>query len=197
MDFNIDELKEKYLKKTQVSLTDLPQLQTMVPVLIREICRLEKELEEAQRYIETLESKRPPTTRKGASGKAEWTAAYDMKKNRLRITLKGVFDSKAAKLASNAIITVLEHSVKGFDLINDIRELETIADMRTVFHLKKTWFHLVQTGVHRTVRVVGPKETPATILFAKYFKQGPNIMVVQTVEDAEKALENEGKFLTT
>lgn len=195
MDFDINELKEKYEKKTRVSLSDLPQLQTMVPILIREISRLEKELQEAKAYIANLEKKKPPTRKKGTMGKAEWDVSYDMKKNRLNLTLKGIFDSKSAKLASNAIISVLDHTVKGFDLINDIRELEAIADMKSVFHLKKTWYHLVQTGINRTVRVVGAKETMAAILFAKYFKQGPNTMVVQTLEDAIHALENDGKFL--
>lgn len=197
MDVNLDELKKKYQKKTRASLSDLPQLQTMVPILVREICRLEKELEEAQNYIKALEIKRPPSSRHGKSGKAEWSVSYDMKKNRLYISLKGIFDSKSAKLASNAIISILDLTVKGFDLINDISEMETIADMRTVFHLKKTWYHLVQTGVYRTVRVVGAKQTPATILFEKYFKQGPTTMVVKSMEDAVNALENEGKFLTT
>ena len=197
MDFNLEELKDKYRKKTRIDMVDLVQLQTLVPMLIREVCRLEDELEKINQYIRHLEKKKPPCETKGKINKAEWLCRYDMKEHRMLIQLKGVFDAKGAKKASNAIIATINNATKGFDLINDIRELETITDMRTVFHLKKTRYHLVLAGINRTVRVVGKKENVASTLFEKYFKEGPNTMVVHTLEDAEKALDNQGKFLSS
>ncbi|MBU1170308.1 MAG: hypothetical protein KKD44_12165 [Proteobacteria bacterium] len=195
MDIDLDDLKRKYKKKTRADILDLSQLQVMVPLLIREICRLEAELSQATKYIKNLELKRPPNEKKGRSGRAEWVVAYDMKKGRLKIKLKGIYDHKSAKMASNAVIAILPNVEKGFDVINDIRELSAITDMRTVFHLRKVRYLLVQAGVNRTVRVAENKESALSLLFEKYFKQGPDMMVAESMEDAESALDNQGKFL--
>ena len=195
MDIDIDDLKKKYKKRTRINSVDLDHLQIMVPVLIREICRLEDELSETRTYIENLEKKKPADSKNGKSGSAEWDVAYDMKKNRLNIKLKGVFDHKTAKMASNAVVQVLSGVKKNFDLINDIRELEAINDMRTLFHLKKVRFLMVQAGVNRTVRVEQVKESVISAIFNKHFSQGPKAMVVKTMEDAVASLENDGKFL--
>lgn len=197
MDIDIEDLKQQYKKKTRVNIVDLSELQIMVPILIREICRLEDELKESVAYIKALEKKKPVTEKNGKLGKAQWDVVYDMKKKRLKIHLKGIFDSKSAKVASNAVISILSNVEKGFDVINDIREVTAISDMRTVFHLRKVRYHLLQAGLNRTVRVVEPKESVISALFEKYFMQGPNIMVAKSMEDAEAALENQGKFLSS
>lgn len=197
MDIDFEDLKKKYRKKTRVDLADLVQLQTMVPILIREICRLEGELNEVSEYVRQLEKKKPPLEIHGKMAKAQWSAVYDMKKKRMTIRLKGIFDAKSAKKASNAIIAILGNVSKDFDLINDIRELDTISDMKAAFHLKKTRYHMVQAGINRSVRIVPEKETVGATLFATYFKESANTMVVQSMEDAETALDNQGKFLNT
>ncbi len=195
MDFDIEDLKKKFKKKTRANVVDIDQLQVMVPVLVREICRLEEDIEKYRNYIKALEKKRPPDKRHGSCGKAEWSVTYDMKKNRLLIKLMGIFDIKAAKMASNAVISVLENVEKDFDVINDITELETITDMRTIFHLRKVRFLIVQAGVNRTVRIDKEKESLVTSILKKHFQHGQEIMVVKTMEDAEAALENDGKYL--
>lgn len=195
MEFDIEDLKKKYRKKTRAPIVDLSELQVMVPVLVREICRLEHEMAELARYVKDLEKKKPPASKEGALGKAQWQVAYDMKARRLIITLKGVFDYKSGKQASNALIEVLEQAEKGFDVINDIRNLSAITDMKTVFHLRKARYHLVQAGVNRTVRLVSNPKAKMARLFETYFQAGEKTMVVTTMEDAVAALENDGRFL--
>lgn len=195
MDFDIEDLKKKFKRRTRANIVDMDQLQVMVPLLIREICRLEEDIEKYKHYVNTLEKKRPPDNRHGSFGKAEWTVSYDMKKNRLSVKLMGIFDFKAAKMASNAVIGVLENVEKDFDVINDITELEAITDMRTLFHLRKVRYLIVQAGVRRTVRIDKEKESVVTSIFKKHFQHGQEIMVVKTMDDAVAALENEGKYL--
>ena len=196
MEFDLEDLKKKYRKKTRINSVDLDQLQVMVPILLREICRLEEELAEATAYIKNLEKKKPADIKHGKNGNAEWEVVYDMKKNRMTIKLKGVFDYKSAKMASNAVVGILGNVEKEFDLINDISELEAITDMRTLFHLRKVRFLLVQAGVNRTVRVDHEKESVISAIFKKHFQEGPKAIVVKTPEDAVAALENDGKFLS-
>jgi len=195
MDIDIADLKKKYRKRPRANIVDMEQLQTMVPMLIREICRLEEEVERYQAYVKTLEKKRLPDTRKGSYGKAEWIVSYDMKKNRLMIKLIGVFDYKTAKMAANAVTGVLENVEKDFDVINDITDLEAITDMRTLFHLRKVRYLIIQAGVKRTVRIDQEKESLISSIFKKHFQQGQDIIVVKSLEDANAALENDGKYL--
>ena len=194
MDFDIEDLKKKYGKRPRANIVDMDKLQVMVPVLIREICRLEGEVEKYREYVKTLEKKRPPDTRQGSVGKAEWSVSYDMMKNRLLIKLVGVFDYKSAKMASNAVISVLANVGKDFDVISDISEIEAISDMRTLFHLRKVRYLLTQAGVRRIVRVDREKESLVSAIFRKHFQQG-DIIIASSMEDAEAALDNEGKFL--
>ena len=194
MDFTIDELKKKYKKKSRANILDLEKLQVMVPVLLREICRLEEEVERYKACVVALEKKRPPDERKGNSGKASWDVSYDMKANRLVIRLSGVFDYKSAKMASNAVISVLANVEKEFDLINDISGIESITDMRTLFHLRKARYLIVQAGVRRIVRVDREKQSVVSSIFNKHFQTG-DVIIVKSLEDAEAALDNEGKYL--
>ncbi len=194
MDFDIEELKKKYGKKPRASIVDLDRLQIMVPVLLREICRLEDEVERYKVCVRALEKKRPPDERKGTSGRASWSVSYDMKTNRLLIRLSGVFDSKSAKMASNAVISVLENVDKDFDVINDISGIESLTDMRTLFHLRKARYLLTQAGVRRIVRIDKEKESVISSIFRKHFQDG-NVIFARNLEDAEAALANEGKYL--
>jgi hypothetical protein len=194
MDFDIEDLKKKYGKRPRANIVDMDKLQVMVPVLIREICRLEGEVEKYREYVKTLEKKRPPDIRQGSVGKAEWSVSYDMMKNRLLIKLVGVFDYKSAKMASNAVIGVLANVGKDFDVINDISEIEAITDMRTLFHLRKVRYLLAQAGVRRIVRIDREKESLVSAIFRKHFQQG-DIIIARSMDDAEAALDNEGKFL--
>lgn len=195
MEFDIDDLKKKYRKKTRAAIMDLSELQVMVPVLVREICRLEQEMAQLNRYVTDLEKKKPPTSKAGVLGKAQWDVAYDMKAQRLNIMLKGTFEYKSAKQASNAVIEVLAQAEKGFDVINDIRGLTAVTDMKTVFHLRKARYHLIQAGVNRTVRLVSSPKAKMARLFETYFQSGEKTMVVSTMEEAVAALENDGRFL--
>ena len=194
MDFDIEDLKKKYGKKPRASIVDLDKLQIMVPVLLREISRLEEEVERYKACVQALEKKRPPDERKGSSGKAAWVVSYDMKTNRLLIQLTGVFDSKSAKMASNAVISVLANVEKDFDVINDISGIESITDMRTLFHLRKARYLIAQAGVRRIVRIDKENDSVVSTIFKAHF-QDSHVIVAKNLEDAEAALNNQGKYL--
>jgi hypothetical protein len=196
MEFDLEDLKNKYRKRPRADIVDLDRMQVMIPFLVREVCRLESELAEAKEYISSLEKKKPGDTKNGKLGNAEWDVAYDLKKNRLIIKMKGVFDFKSAKMSSNAIVNILDNVKTNFDLIQDIRELEALKDMKSLFHLRKLRYLFVQAGINRSVRIDNEKETVVSAVFKKHFQEGLKAITVKTMEDAVIALENDGRFLS-
>lgn len=195
MTIDIEMLKQKYRKRTRADIVDINSLQMMVPVLVREICRLEESLKESEEYVRFLEKRRPPADKEGSSGSAVWSVSYDSRKNRLRIKLSGVFDYKASKKASNAVMAVMENVQKEFDVINDIKEVKSISDIRTVFQLRKINFMMSQAGVNRIVRVVDTSNNLIVALFKKNTIKGAAVFLAETVEEAEEILEKEGQYL--
>lgn len=196
MDIDLEELKRRYRKKTRVNIVDLNQLQIMVPMLIREVCRLEDELKENEKYITQLEKRRPPNQKSGRSGKAKWEVNYDVKKNRMKICLEGTFDYRASKMASNAVVMVLSNARKDFDVISDIRKIDAITNIKTVFHLRKVIYNLGQSGVNRIVRIPEPKNKLITSVFEKNFIiERKKAYIATSMEEAETILDNDGRFL--
>ncbi len=196
MDISIEELKKVHAKKTKASIIDAEEMRIIIPVLLREIVSLEKKLSESEKYIAILEAKKPKLTREGESGKAQWKIKYCDKKNRLYIKLKGVFNSKSAKSASNTVIAFLSHTQKQFDVINDISELEAVTDLKVLFHLKKVGFSLKQFGVGRSVRILNEENKIIPKLFEKGLDEFNNIVTnADSLEEAEKLLDNNEKFL--
>ena len=196
MKVDIGQLKEKYLKKTRADIIDIGDMQIIIPVLLREIDILESKLEASEESRARLEAKRPPLERKGKNGKAEWMVRYDTSTNRLYIKLGGVFDSKSAKTVSNHIITLISYAGKNFDVINDVKNLEAISDLRVLFHLKKVRYNLKQSGVKKVVRIIDKENKVIAKLFGNTGKElTEDVQVVESLEEATKILDSQPNAL--
>lgn len=197
---NLEELKAKFRHKTSVDMKDVDLALKAVPYLVRELENLERRLQESEKKYEHLadlvNKKRPPLAKEGQRGKARWKVRADEEKNRLYVELAGTFDNRSAKLASSSIIAILPNLRESFEVINDIRELETVADKRTLFHIRKVMYHLTQVGVGKTVRVISPDKGSMNGIFDAGAKEaGLKTVKADSIENAEAMLESVGKFL--
>ncbi|MFH0725882.1 MAG: hypothetical protein V2B19_05960 [Pseudomonadota bacterium] len=198
MDLNL--LKEKFKHKRKAELSDLDLALTAVPFLVREVERLEAELENNKSRIAHLSSllnKRPPTSRKGKRGEGTWEVRIDEDKNRLYMSLSGFFNYQSAKEASNTIISLLTSLRENGDAINDLRELKGF-DQRALFHIRKVFYTLDYVGVKRVVRVMRDDPQLLSHLNPIYSSEaGYQMSVAKSVEDAEAILDQSRQFLKT
>jgi hypothetical protein len=194
----LDLLKEKFRHKRKAELSDLDLVLNAVPFLVREVERLEAELENRTNRIAHLSSllnKRPPTSKKGKKGGGEWEVRIDEDKNRLYMSLSGFFTSQSAKEASNIIISMLANLRENADAISDLRELKEF-DQRAVFHIRKVFYTLDYVGVKRVVWIM--KEDPQLLSQLKHIyssEAGYQMSVAKSLEDAEAILEHSRQFL--
>jgi hypothetical protein len=198
---NLLEIKNKFRHKVKADIKDLDLILAAAPILVREIDRLEDELQEVQKRFDHLASqvkKKPKLHVKGKRGGGIWDARIDEKQNRLYIRLVGAFDYKAGKAASNAIISLLEYIRRDFDLVNDISQLGPDFDPKGLFHLKKVMYHIKKMGVRRVVRVINPKLPKIAALFDKKSEEaGYQVSNAKSVAEADAFLNNVGRFLKT
>ncbi len=197
---NLDELKEKFKHKSSVDLKDIDIALKAVPFLIREVMQMEGQLKENEKRIahlsDLINKKRPPLDKKGQKGDAKWETSVDEENNRLYIKLSGKFDYKSAKMASNSILTILPNLRDGFDVIDDISELDPEVSKRIMFHLKKVQYNLEQLKISRVIQIINPEvETLAGLFDAGAKEKGYQIYKVENIKDAESILQSGGKFL--
>lgn len=197
---DINELKKKFRHKASADVKDVDIAMKAVPFLVREYERLENQIKEYEKRIchlsDLLNRKRPPLERKGEKGGARWETRVDEEKNRLYIKLSGKFSYKTAKMASNSILTIISNLRDGFDVIDDVSEMDPDVNKRLMFHLKKVKYNLEQLQIARVIRIINPEsETLAGLFDAGAKEKGYQIFKVHTVEDAESILENVGRFL--
>lgn len=196
MEIDIEKLIATHGKKTKADIIDTDEMRVTIPVLLREISRLKNKLSESEDYIATLETKKPPLERKGESGKAKWHIKYDVKKNRLYIGLEGIYNIKSAKIASNAILLLIEQAKKDYDVVNDISRLEAVTDLKVLFHIRKVIFSVKQSGVGRIVRVGNPKNKAVAKLFGEGSSElNDTVTTFKSLAEADKYLDNRESFL--
>lgn len=192
---DLSDIKTRFRHRAKANLTDIDIVLEALPMLVREVERLESEVAEAEKRIAHLSRKQPPLFKKGRKGAAKWDVRVDENKNRLYLYLSGRFDLNGAKLASNHIISISFNLREGFDLINDVTELTLTLDKKVIFHIRKVIYHLEQAGLRRSVRVVAPDNQNTSHLFAKMLPDGVISETAQSLEEAESMLENARRFL--
>lgn len=192
---DLSEIKARFRHRTKVDLTDIDIALEALPMLVREVERLEAQLAEAEKRISHLSRKQPPLFKKGRKGAAKWDIRADETKNRLYLKLSGRFDPVSAKIASNHIISISFNLREGFDLINDVSELTLTLDKKIIFHIRKVMFHLEQAGLKRSARVVPPGAENTSHLFAKMLPDSISSETAETLEEAEAMLESASRFL--
>ncbi|MBF0100577.1 MAG: hypothetical protein HQK77_06675 [Desulfobacterales bacterium] len=196
---DIEELKAKFKHKIRADIKDIDLVLKAAPVLIKEINRLEEELNLAQERITHLSSqckKRPPLTKSGKKGKTQWTTEVDEKKNCLYFQLAGNIDYRGAKSATNSILTVIPNLRPDFDFICDISQLNPEYDKKFLFHIRKVMYHLKLIGIRQIVKIINPLTPELGIIFDDNQKKSSyTVHSAKSIEDAEKVLENIATFL--
>jgi len=192
-------IKEKFKHKTTVDLKDIDIALRAVPILIKELARLESKLEESKKRIEHLASltkKRPPLEKNGKRGDTSWESKVDEEQNRLYIKFIGKYDYKTAKFASNGIITILPNLRDAFDVVINILEMNPTINKRTQFQMRKFLYHLERIGIARVI-CIGKSDTReiSGLFIADLKVAGCQVNVVDSVEKAENILESVKSFL--
>lgn len=197
---DLNEIKNKFRNKARVDLQDVDLALRAVPVLVREIERLETELQEAEKkYIHISDlfgKKRPPLEREGKKGNSKWRVWTNESSNRLYIELTGPIDYRFSKQASNGILSVFPNLREGFDVISDISKLTNFEERRVLFQLRKVFYNLKYGGVGKIVRVINPNAREVNGLFEVGEKDAElNVYIADSIEKAEAMIENVGRFL--
>lgn len=197
---DLDALKDQFRHKQRADLSEIDIALRALPFLIREIERLERELDESRSRIAQLSAqlnKAYPLSKKGKKGQGEWDVRIDEEKNRLYLQLSGHFDYQAAKVASNAIVSILPSLRENADAINDLSRIKGF-DNRAMFHIRKVIYTLEYVGVRRMVRILGDNSKLSDFLAGMYSNDAPYQMATAgSVEEAEALLDHSRKFLKT
>ncbi len=192
-------LKEKYRNKASVNIKDVDIAMKAVPFLVREVCRLESELSEAEKRINFLTPKlarRHPLKKSGSLGDVRWETRVDEKKNILYMEMAGRFNYRSAKTATSHIMAVTPNLRPGFDLVVNLDELDHRYDRKFIFHLRKVIYNLNLIGIGKVVCILNPKVSPIKEIFGEKSQAGGySLFTARTVHEAEGILENAGKYL--
>ncbi|MBF0226623.1 MAG: hypothetical protein HQK76_14300 [Desulfobacterales bacterium] len=200
----INEIKRRFKNKSYVDIKDVDIALKAVPFLVREIERLEIEIQRGEERIKHLDSilkRRPPLNKSGKRGKSSWETDIDEKRNLLYLKLKGIFDASSAKSATNNVISIIPNLRVGFDFINDVSEFDLNCDNRVKFHLKKLTYSLKKMGLKRIVLIVPTGEDALKQIAALFGKAERNLQsnyqvnYVNSRDEAESLIDNANKFL--
>jgi hypothetical protein len=114
----------------------------------------------------------------------------DVRKNRLYITLSGIFPLSDAKNAKDEIIKEINELKPNFDVINDISEFIRGQDEAGKI-LQDIMLLLIDKKVNRVARVVGTSKT-GLIQFANYSLkiESYKLKYLPTLREAEKFLDS-------
>ena len=113
----------------------------------------------------------------------------DIKKNRLYITLSGIFPISEAKKAKEIIIKEIDELQSNFDVINDISQFIRGQDEAGKI-LQDIMLLLIDRKVNRIIRVIGESKT-GLLQFANYSLQIETykLKYLPTLVEAEKFLD--------
>ena len=193
---DLDLLKERFRTKAEADVRDIDLVMKATPFLVREVIRLEEELQRSEAELVHLKAqfgKKAPTVRRGRKNQAVWQVGIDEHHNRLLIRVEGVLDKSSAKSFSNMILLVAKQLRADFDVITDMRKLTFTADNRIRFHFRKTFYSLQQMQMRRSIRVVDETgRVPAFLIEdVKQFGAAPgSIHLARSLKEACFILDN-------
>jgi hypothetical protein len=118
----------------------------------------------------------------------------DIEKNRLYITLSGIFPVSEAKKAKECIQNEIDELQPNFDVINDISQFIHGQEEGGKI-LQEIMLLLIDKKVNKIVRIVGPSKT-GLIQFANYTLpiESYNLKYVPTLKEAEKFLNEKDAY---
>ncbi|MFZ5573305.1 MAG: hypothetical protein ACOZF0_23120 [Thermodesulfobacteriota bacterium] len=171
-----------------------------VPILVREIDRLEEILREAEKKYDHIADlfgkKRPPLEREGKKGDSKWKVWIDETNNRLYVELAGAIDYRFSKQSSNGILSVIPNLREGYHVILDITTMSRFEDRRVLFQMRKLLYNLYNGGVGKVILVVNPETKEINGLFETAAKDMEmSVQTAESIEKAEAMIVNVGRFL--
>lgn len=197
---DLNEIKNKFRNKARVDLQDVDIALRAVPILVREIDRLEEILREAEKKYDHIADlfgkKRPPLEREGKKGDSKWKVWIDETNNRLYVELAGAIDYRFSKQSSNGILSVIPNLREGYHVILDITTMSRFEDRRVLFQMRKLLYNLYNGGVGKVILVVNPETKEINGLFETAAKDMEmSVQTAESIEKAEAMIVNVGRFL--
>jgi hypothetical protein len=199
---DLEQLKTKFRHKHEVDVKDINIAIKAVPFLVKEIIKLEEDIESRDRTITRLKKKikrQPPSVQKGQKDKFSWVLKADEDSNTLFIQFTGIPNKSGAKICSNAVINLSENLETDFSVISDLRKLETeYITTRMLFYFRKVHYLFLRMKVKYIIRVVSEeqKEIKDFIDIPDVAKEEKmKIFSVTSIEEGKNIIKNMGKHL--
>ena len=109
-------------------------------------------------------------------------------KNRLYISLNGFMNDTEVETAVNLVMAETKKLKSGFTIINDISTFKPTTQ-KGAEAIAKLQLFMKQSGVSKTIRVVGPGAASAMQFNRVSKTTSIGVNEVETIEDAEKVLD--------
>ncbi|MCB9493901.1 MAG: hypothetical protein H6681_00470 [Desulfobacteraceae bacterium] len=198
---DLELLKSKFRHRAEADVKDINLAIKAVPFLVKEVIRLEEELDTKNKLIERLKKKikkQPPLIHKGEKDSFNWIIKVNEETNTILIQFNGVPNKSGAKICSNAVLTLSENLEPGFSVISDMRKLDTSAiNQRMLFYFRKVHYLFLRNNVKYIIRVVPEhfKEIDGLMDIPSDQKKHLKMFSVTSIDEAKNIIRNLGKHL--
>ncbi len=198
---DLEELKKKFRHKSEVDVKDINIALKAVPFLVKEVLRLEEELDSRDKFIERLKRKikrQPDMTQKGEKDGLKWVLKADEESNIIIARVTGVPCKTGFKIFTNSIINIAENLGSDFCVVNDFIELEfEKITKRIFFYFRKTYYLFLKMGVKYIIFVVPHEKKDISVITKSKFSKnnGKNIFIATSMDEAKNIIKNAGKHI--
>ena len=199
---DLEQLKKDFRHKAEVDVKDINIAIKAVPFLVKEVIRLEEELESKNNIIEKLKKKikrEPPKVQKGKKDDFFWLIKIDEDSNIILFQFKGIPNKRGAKICSNAVINMSKNLEPGFSVISDFRNLQSEhINQRILFYFRKVHYLFERMRVKFIIRVVSEGKSDVTgfeDLASPAKQKNLKIFTVTSIEEGKNIIKNLGKHL--
>jgi hypothetical protein len=198
---DLELLKKKFRHKAEADVKDINLAIKAAPFLVKEVIRLEEELELKEKMIEKFKKRikrQPPLVSKGEKDDFNWVIKINEETNTMLIQFNGVPNKSGAKICSNAVINMSENLEPGFSVISDLRTFDTsVINQRMSFYFRKVHYLFLRTNARYIIRVVSEKDKEAAgfLDFPPDQKKILKMFTVTSVDEAKNIIKNMGKYL--
>ncbi|MGE4519517.1 MAG: hypothetical protein AB7E04_08430 [Desulfobacteraceae bacterium] len=198
---DLELLKSKFRHKAEADVKDINLAIKAAPFLVKEVIRLEEELDVKKKMIEKLKKRikrQPPLVQKGEKDKFSWVIKISEETNTILFQFNGTPNKSGAKICSNAVINMTENLEPGFSVISDLRKFDSNAmNQRMLFYFRKVHYLFLRMNVKYIIRVV-PEEYKNVEDFMELTaeqKKHLKMFTVTSVEEARNIIKNLGRHL--
>jgi hypothetical protein len=198
---DLELLKDKFRHKAEADIKDINLAIKAAPFLVKEVIRLEEELELKNKMIDRFKKKikrQPPLVQKGQKDKFSWVIKVSEETNTILFQFNGIPNKSGAKICSNAVINMAENLEPGFSVISDLRKFDSSSmNKRMLFYFRKVHYLFLRMSVKYIIRVVpeGYSEVEGFMDLTPEQKKQLKMFTVTTVEEGRHIIKNLGRHL--